>query len=49
LEYLEKDPSLKGTLTEDTVTNYIAMKRAEQDMLGKMGDEGRRIWMIERY
>jgi glutamine synthetase len=49
LKSLEEDSSLKSALAEDVVTNYIAMKRAEQDMLGKMSDKDRRTWLIERY
>jgi glutamine synthetase len=49
LASLENDLSLKSTLAEDVVTNYVIMKRMEQDMLGEMNEERRRIWMIERY
>jgi glutamine synthetase len=49
LEKLENDSDLKEALAEDVVSNYIAIKRAEQEMLGKMSDEERRIWIIERY
>lgn len=49
LQDLEEDASLKETFAEDVVSNYLIMKKAEQEMLGKMSDEERRIWLIERY
>jgi glutamine synthetase len=49
LESLEKDSSLKEALAKDVAHNFVAMKRAEQDVLGKLTDAERRIWIIERY
>jgi len=49
LKKLGDDSTLKEALAEDLVKNYIAMKEKEQDMLGKMNPEERRIWLIERY
>lgn len=46
---LDADSSLKEALAEDLVKNFLAMKKAEQEMLDKMGDDERRIWLIERY
>ena len=46
---LDADSSLKEALAEDLVKNFLIMKKAEQEMLGKMSDEDRRIWLIERY
>ncbi|KAE9977063.1 hypothetical protein EG327_007874 [Venturia inaequalis] len=46
---LESDSSLKEALAEDLVKNFLIMKEAEQEMLDKMGDEERRIWLVERY
>lgn len=46
---LEADSSLKEALAEDLVNNFLIMKKAEQEMLDKMSDEKRRIWLIERY
>ena len=46
---LDADSSLKEALAEDLVKNYLVMKKAEQEMLGKMSDDKRRIWLIERY
>lgn len=49
MKALEADSSLKEALTEDLVKNFLIMKKAEQEMLDKMSDEERRIWLIERY
>jgi hypothetical protein len=49
MKALDADASLKEALAEDLVKNYLIMKKAEQEMLGKMSDEDRRIWLIERY
>lgn len=49
MKALEADSSLKEALAEDLVKNFLIMKKAEQEMLDKMSDEERRIWLIERY
>jgi hypothetical protein len=49
MKALDADTSLKEALAEDLVKNYLTMKQAEQEMLGKMSDDERRIWLIERY
>jgi glutamine synthetase len=49
LEALESDEVLTALLPENMVKHYIIMKRAEQEMLSKMSDTDRRIWLIERY
>jgi glutamine synthetase len=49
LQALERDEILTGLLPQDMITNYAVMKRTEQDMLSKMEDWERRIWLIERY
>lgn len=49
MKALEEDSSLKEALAEDLVKNFLIMKKAEQEMLDKMSDEARRIWLIERY
>lgn len=46
---LGSDSPLKEALAEDLVKNFLIMKKAEQEMLDKMGDEERRIWLVERY
>lgn len=49
MDALEQDSSLREAFAVDVVSNYLIMKRAEQEMLGKMSDSERRIWLIERY
>ncbi|KAF2738308.1 developmental protein-like protein fluG [Polyplosphaeria fusca] len=46
---LERDQPLREALAEGLVQDFVLMKRSEQDMLGKMGEAERRIWLIERY
>lgn len=49
LSFLEQDTKLSLLLGEKLVTDYITVKRAEREMLGRMGEEERRRWLIERY
>jgi len=49
MKALEADASLKEALAEDLVKNFLIMKKSEQEMLDKMNDDARRIWLIERY
>lgn len=55
LEALEKDSdlkeilALKEVLAEGLVSDYVAMKKAEQKMLADMPEQERRVWLIERY
>ena len=49
LEALEKDSDLKEILAEGLVSDFVAMKKAEQKMLADMPEQERRIWLIERY
>ncbi|KAK3054789.1 hypothetical protein LTS18_011937, partial [Coniosporium uncinatum] len=46
---LEKDDELRTTLTDGLVNDYVIMKKAELQMLGKMSKDERRVWLIERY
>jgi glutamine synthetase len=46
---LERDDELVEALAEGFVKDYLMMKQSEQEMLGKMSDEDRRVWLIERY
>ncbi|KAF2272443.1 glutamine synthetase/guanido kinase [Westerdykella ornata] len=48
LAALESDGSLREMMDE-VVQPYLAMKRAEQGMLGAMGKGERRVWLVERY
>ncbi|KAK5138916.1 hypothetical protein LTR04_004064, partial [Oleoguttula sp. CCFEE 6159] len=49
LDALEHDGALAEVLGAGLVSDYVAMKRAEQTMLGGMGEEERRVWLLERY
>lgn len=49
LAELEKDDVLGEALGEGFVEDYLAVKRAEMKMLGRMGEAERRRWLIARY
>lgn len=49
LENLEKDASLKEILGAEVVEHYLAMKKAEVEMLGKMSEHESYVWLMERY
>ncbi|KAH5253395.1 hypothetical protein HBI72_142500 [Parastagonospora nodorum] len=49
MEALKVDGALREILDGELVDGYAGMKDAEQRMLGKMDEEERREWMIERY
>jgi glutamine synthetase len=46
---LEADGELKEALADGLVRDYLLMKRSEQEMLGRMGEAERRVWLMERY
>jgi glutamine synthetase len=46
---LDRDGELREMLAEGLVYDYLAMKRSELEMLGKMDERERRVWLIERY
>lgn len=46
---LVNDNELVEALANDFVGGYLAMKKSEHEMLSKMSDEERRVWLIERY
>ncbi|KAK3076827.1 hypothetical protein LTS18_011945 [Coniosporium uncinatum] len=46
---LGRDDELRTTLTDGLVNDYIIMKKAEQQMFGKMSKDERRVWLLERY
>lgn len=46
---LEADEGLRGVVGEEVVRAFLAVKRAEVEMLGEMDGEKRRHWLIERY
>lgn len=49
LEALNEDDDMCAILGAGFVKKYIAVKRAEAEMLSSMGDDERRDWLLERY
>lgn len=49
LEAAQKDKVLEEALEPPIYNHYLAMKKAEQDMLNQMPEKERRIWLVERY
>jgi len=49
LDALESDVSLEEMLSSDLIENFVAMKRAEKEMLNRMPKSQRQSWLIERY
>ena len=49
LRLLDQDVQLKEIVGDDAVRTFLAVKRAEAEMLEKMEPEKRRHWLIERY
>lgn len=49
LACLKNDQGMYRILGEAVVVTYIAMKRAELELMKPMNDEQRRNWIIERY
>lgn len=49
LESLEGDAALQEALGAQVVSHFVAMKKAEQDMLDAMSESKRRVWLTERY
>jgi glutamine synthetase len=46
---LEADEVMGELLGKEVVARYVAVKKAEMDLLGGMKAEDRREWIIERY
>ena len=46
---LEGDNALRNALGDEVVRHYVAMKKAEQDVLNEMSESKRRVWLMERY
>jgi glutamine synthetase len=46
---LEGDNALRNALGDEVVRHYVAMKKAEQNMLNEMSESKRRVWLMERY
>lgn len=49
LAALEDDEVLEKVLSPGLTKDFVAMKRAEKEMLDKMSEGERRVWLIERY
>lgn len=49
LAALEGDQALTKLLGPELVERYVAVKNAETAMLESMGEEERRLWVMERY
>ncbi len=49
LESLQEDEVLVESLGRGFVEDYVAVKRKEMEILDAMGEEKRRLWLIERY
>lgn len=49
LRELKMNIKLHGLMGDELITNWIAVKEAEQQMLEEMSESDRRIWLIERY
>ncbi|KAK4162617.1 protein fluG [Cladorrhinum sp. PSN259] len=49
LDSLKKDDELVELLGGELVENYVAIKEYELGVLGEMGEEERREWLMERY
>ncbi|KAF5020673.1 hypothetical protein F66182_7307 [Fusarium sp. NRRL 66182] len=49
LEALAQDTELNGLLGSALVHRYAEIKKAETDILEKMGDKERSLWIMERY
>ena len=45
----EGDNTLREALGDEVVGHYVAMKKAEQEMLNQMSESERRVWLMERY
>jgi glutamine synthetase len=46
---LDGDTVLRDAIGSHVVDHYLAMKRAEQDMLNAMSEGERRVWLMDRY
>lgn len=49
LKALKEDEELTALLGSELVERYTAVKEAELDLLGDMGEDERRQWIMERY
>lgn len=49
MDALDGDTALRNAIGSNVVDHYLAMKRAEQDMLNAMSEGKRRVWLMDRY
>jgi len=49
MDALDGDTELRDAIGPHVVDHYLAMKRAEQDMLNAMSEGERRVWLMDRY
>ncbi|KAK4646375.1 hypothetical protein QC761_209890 [Podospora bellae-mahoneyi] len=49
LRALQEDTEMVEMLGDELVERYVAIKEFEDEFLGKMGAEVRRLWLMERY
>lgn len=49
LHHVEADEVLKRFTNHQLIDGYVVMKRAEKQMLEKMGEQERHAWLVERY
>lgn len=45
----ENDSALDRAMPNGMLKHFLTMKKAEQEMLNKMTDGDRRLWLMERY
>ena len=46
---IESDTVLREALGDEVIRHYVAMEKAEQEILNKMSESRRRVWLMERY
>jgi len=49
MDALDGDALLRDAIGSNVVDHYLAMKKAEQDMLNAMSEGERRVWLMDRY
>ncbi|KAH0392337.1 hypothetical protein KCU89_g13566, partial [Aureobasidium melanogenum] len=49
LHHLETTEALKQFMDPRLIDDFVVMKRAEKQMLDKMGEKERHAWLVERY
>ncbi|KAK3700183.1 hypothetical protein LTR37_016062 [Vermiconidia calcicola] len=49
IEAAEQDSELEQAMSPGMLKHFLAMKKAEQEMLNEMPEKERRVWLMERY